>query len=166
MHEVAMEHWGYLICKHLIRGMRVLDVGSYDLNGTLRPLIEGAGGNYTGLDIAPGPNVDVVATHPYQYPFPDDSFDYVISNATIEHVRRPWEWMQELARIVRIGGTIIIMGPVKLGLHASEVAHHPVDCWRVYPDGMAELFCGARLIMDCVDLTADGLYCWGVARKG
>jgi hypothetical protein len=34
-----------------------LDIGSYNVNGCLRPLFKGA---YVGLDMREGPNVDVV----------------------------------------------------------------------------------------------------------
>ena len=49
-----------------VRPYQVLDVGSLDVNGTYRPLIEGRGWSYCGLDIRRGPNVDVVAADPYR----------------------------------------------------------------------------------------------------
>jgi len=36
----------------------VLDVGSYDVNGCYKNLFTDVGYNYTGLDMAKGPNVD------------------------------------------------------------------------------------------------------------
>jgi len=43
---------------------RLLDVGSYDVNGTYRPMVERRGWQYTGMDVSAGPNVcygDIIA---------------------------------------------------------------------------------------------------------
>ncbi len=117
------------------RGLAVLDVGSYDVNGTFRPLVEGRGGLYTGLDMVPGPNVDVVAVDPYRFPFEADSFDVVMSGSTMEHVEAIWLWVPELVRVLKPGGYLA------LHTHWSFPEHrYPVDCWRVMPDGMRFLF--------------------------
>lgn len=113
----------------------VLDVGSLDVNGTLRPLVESHGWQYTGLDVTPGRNVDVVASDPYLYPFHDGQFDMVISGSTMEHVEAIWRWMPELVRVLRPGGMLGIV------THWSFPEHRfPVDCWRIMPDGMRYLF--------------------------
>ena len=63
----------YRIMKRLIERipsgsepLSVLDVGSFDVNGTYRDLIPDAW-SYVGLDIRPGPNVDVVVADPYNW---------------------------------------------------------------------------------------------------
>lgn len=43
-------------------------------------------GVYTGLDIVPGVNVDIVTTDPYHWPIEDNAFDLVISGQCMEHV--------------------------------------------------------------------------------
>lgn len=70
----------------------------------------------------------------YYYPIADDSFDIVLSGQVMEHVKKIWLWMDELRRIVKPGGLIIIVVPVSWSYH--EV---PVDCWRIYPEGMRAL---------------------------
>ncbi len=111
----------------------VLDVGSLDVNGSFRPLVELQGWHYTGLDIRTGDNVDVVAP-PYEYPFDDGQFDVVISGSTMEHVEAIWEWFPELVRVLKPGGVLA------LHTHWSFPEHRfPVDCWRIMPDGMAYL---------------------------
>lgn len=113
----------------------LLDVGSYDVNGTYRPMVERRGWQYTGLDISAGPNVDVVAPDPYHFPFADNAFDVVISGSTMEHVQAIWLWVPELARVLRPGGLLAII------THTNIVYHpYPVDCWRVMIDGMSYLF--------------------------
>ena len=39
--------------------------------------------------------------------------------------------MENIARISKPGGTICVIAPYSWGYHA-----HPIDCWRIYPDGM------------------------------
>jgi SAM-dependent methyltransferase len=114
---------------------RVLDVGAYDVNGTYRPLVEGRGWSYLGLDVAAGPNVDVVAADPYRFPFEDGEFDVVLSGSTMEHVEAIWRWVPELARVVRPGGLLAIVTHWQFPEH-----RYPVDCWRIMPDGMRYLF--------------------------
>jgi SAM-dependent methyltransferase len=113
----------------------VLDVGSYNVNGSYRPIVNGHGWNYTGVDIVPGKNVDIVSDSPYRFPFDDGAFDIVISGSVMEHVEAVWEWVPELARLIRPGGMLAII------THTHWIYHpHPVDCWRIMPDGMRFLF--------------------------
>ena len=113
----------------------VLDVGSYNINGTFRPLVEQRGWNYTGLDTVAGPNVDVVAQDPFRFPFDGDKFDIVLSGSTMEHVTAIWRWVPELVRVLKPGGLLAIHTHWKFPEH-----RYPVDCWRIMPDGMRYLF--------------------------
>ena len=62
-------------------GMRVLDVGSLDVNGNNKHFFPGC--TYIGIDIGEGNNVDVVSrAHEYK---PDEKFDIVISTECFEH---------------------------------------------------------------------------------
>lgn len=63
------------------RNKRVLDVGSQDVNGNNRGLFEG--GEYLGIDVGAGPNVDVVCpAHLFSDP---QGFDTVVSTECFEH---------------------------------------------------------------------------------
>lgn len=141
-------------------GLSVLDVGSLDVNGTYRPLIEPRGWDYTGLDIVPGPNVDVVAADPFDWPLISGSFDVVISGSTMEHVTAIWRWVPELVRVLRPGGTLIII------THWQFVEHrYPVDCWRIMPDGMRYLFDETGALEDYHIEIYSATDIYGVARK-
>jgi SAM-dependent methyltransferase len=62
--------------------VKVLDIGSYDVNGNESFLFENS--EFIGLDIGPGPGVDVVC--PAQdYDAPSCSFDTIISCECWEH---------------------------------------------------------------------------------
>lgn len=121
----------------------VLDVGSYNVNGTFRPLVEGRGWRYTGLDTVAGPNVDVVARDPFLFPFGDGAFDVVISGSTMEHVTAIWRWLPELVRVLRPGGFLAVHTHWKFPEH-----RYPVDCWRILPDGMRYLFDQTEALVD------------------
>ncbi len=135
MHAEALEAMTNLLQRFDRAQAEVLDVGAYDVNGTYRPLIESRGWRYTGLDVAAGPNVDVVSEEPYRFPFPADSFDLVISGSTMEHVEAIWLWVPELVRVLRPGGMLAIVTHWQFPEH-----RYPVDCWRIMPDGMRYLF--------------------------
>ena len=113
----------------------LLDVGSFNVNGSYRAIVAGRGWQYTGVDIVPGINVDVVSDDPYRYPFDDSQFDIVISGSVMEHVEAIWLWIPELARLIRPGGMLAIVTHTQWKYHP-----HPIDCWRIMPDGMRFLF--------------------------
>ena len=77
------------------RKVDVLDVGSLDINGNNRYLFENY--KYTGVDIGPGKNVDVVSKgHEYN---PGKQFDVVISTECFEH---DMYWEQTIANCIQL----------------------------------------------------------------
>ena len=63
------------------RNKRVLDIGSLDVDGNNQYLFSNC--EYVGLDVVPGPNVDVVSiAHMYK---PSAPFDVVLSTNALEH---------------------------------------------------------------------------------
>lgn len=134
MHETSMQMMTDMLTSLGLEKALVLDVGSHAGSGTYRPLVDSLGWEYLGLDIVAGPGVDIVATHPYEYPFDDETFDVVISGSTMEHVQALWLWVPELYRILKEGGHLAICTVTRWELHRN-----PLDCWRILPDGMAYL---------------------------
>jgi SAM-dependent methyltransferase len=121
--------------------LRVLDIGSQDINGSYRELFEGSRWHYVGADSAPGKNVDIVLTSPYRWnEFADSEFDVVICGQAFEHIEFFWITMLEIGRVLKPGGLCCIIAP------GSGFEHRrPVDCWRFYSDGMQALARWARL---------------------
>jgi SAM-dependent methyltransferase len=76
----------------------------------------------------------ILSASEYDYPIDSNSFDIVLAGNVIEHVKDIWRWMDELTRITKKGGKVIIICPVSWVFHEA-----PVDCWRIYPDGMKAL---------------------------
>jgi SAM-dependent methyltransferase len=116
--------------------LRILDVGSQDINGNYRSLFINSLGwwEYVGIDVVDGDNVNLIITDKYKWPIADQSFDVVISGQCLEHVEAPWLWVKEIERVCKVGGMVCIIAP-------SCWIHHryPLDCWRIYPDGMSYL---------------------------
>ena len=106
----------------------ILDVGSYDVNGSYKELFKNASWNYTGLDMVEGPNVDIVSVSPYNFGLAKQ-YDVVVSGNCLEHVEAPWLWIKEVEKATKKGGMVCIVTPFSIGEH-----RYPVDCWRILPD--------------------------------
>lgn len=120
-------------------GSTVADIGSRDVNGTCKPLFPGC--EYTGLDIRAGKNVDRVVL---PYFFGKWQHDVVISSNTLEHVEDTHRWTAALLAICKPGGLFCVIVPHSIGEH-----RYPLDCWRIFPDGMRWLFRDCRQIISC-----------------
>jgi len=107
---------------------RVLDVGAFDVNGSLRSVCP-KGLAYTGVDLVAGKGVDLVLDDPYTYPFPDNHFHMIVSTSCFEHDSLFWLTFIEAIRVLAPGGMFYINAPSNGIYHA-----HPIDCWRFYPD--------------------------------
>jgi SAM-dependent methyltransferase len=65
-----------------------------------------------GLDISADTDADVVHDlNEFPYPFEDDSFDQVLMQDVLEHLREPIRVMDELHRVCRPGGRIQLRTP-------------------------------------------------------
>lgn len=115
--------------------LKVLDIGSYNVNGSYKELFDPVRFDYIGLDIEKGPNVDIVVKNPYVWTEVEtDSFDIVISGQTFEHSEFFWVTMSEMTRVLKKNGLICVIAPNILKEH-----RFPVDCYRFFTDGMIAL---------------------------
>ena len=69
------------------KNVRVLEVGSLDINGTVRDFFNAE--SYMGCDVGPGPGVDLVCAGE-ELEFADDYFDVAVSAECFEH-NEMWE---------------------------------------------------------------------------
>lgn len=88
-----------------------------------------------GVDMLDGDGVDIV--HDLEFPLPDwvGEFDHVDCVSTLEHVRRPWLFAQNVEAVMVDGATILVMAPWVWRIHA-----YPSDYWRMTPSAVASLF--------------------------
>ncbi len=139
MHLSSMEAMERFVDQYLADRMgarlRVLDVGSMNVNGTYRTLFDQPDWSYTGLDLEPGPGVDCVleSTHDWRK-VRSDAYDVVITGQAFEHMEFPWITVLHITRALAPGGLLCMIVP------SGGVEHrYPVDCWRFYPDGVSAL---------------------------
>jgi len=93
-----------------IRGKSVIEVGSFDVNGSLRPLVESFGpGIYVGVDIEKGPGVDrLCKIEDLISEFGADKFDVLICTEVLEHVEDWREGVHNLKHVLKPGGMLLV----------------------------------------------------------
>lgn len=110
----------YRLATQIARGKRVLDAASGEGYGTA--LLAAAGAHSaTGVDIDDRTVAHARTRHPAEFlvadvsdlPFPDDSFDLVVSFETIEHVLDPERAIDEMRRVLAEDGLLVISTPNK-----------------------------------------------------
>jgi SAM-dependent methyltransferase len=123
------------------QSLTIVDYGSQDFNGSYRPLFGSPSWKYIGIDMAKGKNVDIVLGDPYDWrEIADRSVDIFISGQAFEHTEYLWISFLEIERVLRPGGFACVITP------SSGPEHRfPLDCWRIYPDGLRALAAFARL---------------------
>jgi len=146
------------------RPLRVLEVGSRDINGSYRELFASPQVHqYIGLDVKPGPGVDLVLADPYRWDeLRDESVDVIISGQALEHIPYPWLTIVEMARKLKAGGQACLIVPSQGPEH-----RYPIDCYRYLPDGLRALAEWAGLDVVQVNREEAGQWadCWAILRK-
>lgn len=113
-------------------GVSVLEVGSLDINGTVRDFYNAT--RYVGVDVGPGPGVDLIMNGE-NLDFPDNEFDVTISAECFEH--NP-QWAATFANMHRIAKTAVIFtcasdGRAEHGTSRSEPGASPhTTGWNYY----------------------------------
>lgn len=111
---------------------KVLEVGSYDVNGSVRDLFQC---DYTGVDLLEGPGVDLVLdAQMLSTAFEYETFDLVLCLEMLEHDSAPWHTAQELGLVLKPGGTLLVTVRGN-----GFPLHNEPDCWRFMKDGFKEL---------------------------
>ncbi len=111
-----------------IFGRRILEVGSRDVNGSVRPAIEALKPReYIGIDIERGIRVDrLINALDILNVFGENSFDVVISTEMLEHVE-DWRTIINNMKRVLIPGGIIYITTRSEGF---KYHNYPHDFWR------------------------------------
>ena len=105
---------------------KILDCGSLDINGNNRYLF--ASKDYTGIDLGPGRNVDVVSRI-HEFDAESASFDIVISTECLEHDKFYGESLRNMLRMLKPGGLLLLTcattGRPEHGTHLSTIGDSP-----------------------------------------
>ena len=90
---------------------RVLEIGAYGNQAYGRFF-----SNKVGLDIRPGPGVDVVGSV-YELPFQEGEFDMVLCMVVMEHLEDPKQAILEMKRVLKPRGKILVSVPFMFPMH-------------------------------------------------
>jgi SAM-dependent methyltransferase len=111
---------------------RVLDAGAG--RGAYRELLQNYADSYVGMDIAPSKATAAVGDVQC-LPFAANSFDTVFCSQVLEHVPEPGLSLQELMRVLKPGGYLVLSVP-----HLSWLHNEPHDYFRFTIHGIRFLF--------------------------
>jgi len=109
-----------------VQGARVLEIGSRNVNGSVRPLFAGCAA-YVGIDVRDGPGVDFVSSaEDYDG---KGAFDICVSTETMEHMKAPQALIECAKRALKTGGILILTaaGPSRAphGIDGGDVGREP-----------------------------------------
>ncbi|MBB6693122.1 methyltransferase domain-containing protein [Cohnella xylanilytica] len=120
--DVYAEHvYRYRLAQPYCVGKRVLDAASGSGFGT-RMLKDAGAAEVEGVDIDAesvrlanrdyaAPGISFRVGDVLRLPFPNESFDVVVTFETIEHVPDGAQWLREAARVLKPGGRLIVSTP-------------------------------------------------------
>jgi SAM-dependent methyltransferase len=114
----------------------ILEVGSYLVAGqeelaNLRGFFPGK--PYVGIDMRAGPGVDSVESVE-RLPRGDATVGSVLALNVFEHVERFWRGFEEVQRVLRPDGLLLVSCPFYFHIHA-----YPSDYWRFTPEALLSL---------------------------
>ena len=110
--------------------------------------LEGKGGDTSITDMLPVGSKIMAAGYPevdiQDMPYENNTFDYVIADQVIEHVRKPWIGVEEVRRVLKPGGIAVLTSALIFYLHGV-----PHDYWRFTPDGLRVLCENFSIVHRC-----------------
>lgn len=135
MHRSVMEWGERMVREHDLSGRSAFEIGSLNVNGSLRGLFSGP---YVGVDRLPGPGVDQIADA-NTLPFEARQFDVVVCTEVLAHDARFWLTIGEAFRVLRWGGSLLLT--VRgLGFGRND---SPSDYYRFTPEAVRSLLTDA-----------------------
>ena len=118
-----------------------LEVGSRDYGASRSPrtLFDDVD-DWVGVDLEPGPGVDVAMDLTADFDEVDEAlggrrFGTIFCFATLEHCAQPFTMAENLTRLLRPDGHLVLGVPFAFKFHAF-----PSDYWRFTPEGVRKLF--------------------------
>ncbi len=131
--------------RHL-SGLSTLEVGSADINGSVRSLFTGP---YWGIDWQAGPGVDEVCSA-HATGFVGGAFDVVVCTEMLEHDTKPWLSVIEMARVLRPFGVLLLTAR-----GFSEKGCFP---WHNPPDNYRYSAAAIEALLEHAGMLVDGLW--------
>jgi SAM-dependent methyltransferase len=148
-----------VLTQDVIADRDVLEVGAFDVNGSIRPHTESLKPrSYVGVDIADGPRVDrVLDARQLVETFGRESFDVVITTEMVEHVRDWRTVVSNLKGVLRPGGHLLVT------TRSAGFPYHgwPYDFWRYEREDMERIFGDLDLLAVEPDTASPGIFVFG-----
>jgi SAM-dependent methyltransferase len=145
MHNTAMVFIETVLSCHPVQGRTVLEVGSYNVNGSVRDWVEGQGPvSYLGVDLQPQPRYvdETLSACDLIQRFGRDAFDVVICAELLEHAEDWRAVVRNLKGVLKVGGLLVLTcrGP---GFPRHDF---PSDYWRFTVDDMQNIFSDSQIM--------------------
>lgn len=126
--------------EEVCRNADVVDIGCGF--GRYRPIVEGVGGTWVGVEPFEG-GAQTVLADADDLPFEDNSFDVAIMQAVMEHLPNPDVSVAEVARVLRPGGVFI-------GYVAFMECFHEISYFHVSFKGLEHLALKHGLVLEAI----------------
>ena len=98
--------WSQFVGDANAKGGHLVEIGSRARSGAEVRSLFGPSLTYIGVDIADGPNVDIVAdAHHLSNALPEP-VDFICSISTFEHLMMPWKAVLEINKSLKLGGLV------------------------------------------------------------
>lgn len=81
------------------------------------------------LDLYPFENHLGIVADAFHLPYPDNSFDFIVASEVLEHVKEPADFISNLFKILKPGGTLLVTTPYREKINYSLCVH----CNRMTP---------------------------------
>lgn len=133
MHGSVMDFVRDVIAHYDLKGKDVLEVGSLNVNGSVRELFETD--HYIGTDMRMGLGVDYAVNAHDLGGYFQQQFDVVVSTEMLEHDEAFWVSVQEMGIVLKRGGFLILTA------RGNGFPQHgfPEDYYRFMPSAATPL---------------------------
>lgn len=143
MHQSVLDFGQRVLTAADVAGKRVLEVGSLNVNGSLRMHVEALGpGFYVGIDLFNGPGVDMAADICDSH-WELARIDLLISTEMLEHARDWRAAVRNMKRLLAPGGVILL---TTRSIGFARHHEHPGDFWRFSVEQMAAIFADFEIL--------------------
>lgn len=156
MHGSVMQYLRSKVTKAEIQGKMVLEIGSYNVNGTARDVIVPlAPKQYLGIDQGPGPGVDLVLdASNIVTALGANSYDVVLSTEMLEHAQDWRRAVSNMKAVTKPGGLLFVTtrGP------GFPFHGFPHDFWRFTVEDFRRIFMDMEILNVAPDPEAPGVF--------
>lgn len=132
MHNAAMEYIfkSFHAWRNDKTNLSVLEIGSLDINGSVRPMFKPFQASYTGIDMQEGPGVDIVVDAAKFINF--EAYDVIVCAEVFEHTPYWPQIIQNSYNNLLPGGVFIATMAGEGRPPHSAIDENPIRDWEHY----------------------------------